>query len=128
MRYAFAVQAAGAIADPVRREILVSLRAAPASAGEIARRFTISRPAVSRHLRILRECGLVRDSLLGRRRIYTLDPAPLAELAAWIALFGAPAGWEQRFDALETEVARTRIDRRRARHHDPSDTSTQESA
>ena len=119
MRYAFAMQAAAAIADPVRRQILLSLRVAPASAGEIAGWFSISRPAVSRHLRILRECGLVRDTLDGRRRVYTLDPAPLAEIASWIAQFGSSSAWDQRFDALQTEVARTRSDRRKAEPQQP---------
>jgi len=82
------------------------------SAGEIAARFTISRPAISRHLRVLRECGLVRDELEGRRRLYRLDPAPLAGLAEWITMLRAPAGWEHRLDALETEVRRAGRDRR----------------
>ena len=62
-----------AISDPVRREILVALaREGTLSAGEIAGRFAISRPAVSRHLRVLRESGVVRDEVSGRRRIYRL--------------------------------------------------------
>ncbi|MFG1650157.1 ArsR/SmtB family transcription factor [Micromonospora sp. NPDC049275] len=101
-----------AIADPVRRSILTMLRDAPLAAGEIARRFAISRPAVSRHLRVLRESGLVRDEVVGRRRIYRLDPGPLAALADWLAEFTAPQKWEQRLDALETEVHRTRRERR----------------
>lgn len=104
---------AGALADPVRREILLMLRGTTLTAGEIAGRFAISRPAISRHLRVLRETGLVRDELAGRRRLYSLDPAPLAELAEWIALLRAPAGWEHRLDALETEVHRTRRERER---------------
>ena len=107
------MQAAAAITDPVRREILEMLHRHPAAAGEIAGRFAISRPAISRHLRVLRECGLVHDTVTGRRRVYTLDPLPLQEIADWIKQFTVPAGWEQRFDALETEVARTRGDRRR---------------
>ncbi|MFD3602264.1 metalloregulator ArsR/SmtB family transcription factor [Streptomyces sp. NPDC058656] len=102
---------AHAIADPVRRDILVMLRGAALTVGEIARCFTISRPAVSRHLRVLRECGLVRDELVGRRRIYRLDAAPLAEVAEWVALVRSPGGWDQRLDALETEVRRTRRER-----------------
>ena len=107
------MQAAAAITDPVRREILEMLHRHPAAAGEIAGRFAISRPAVSRHLRVLRDCGLVHDTVSGRRRLYTLDPQPLQEIADWITQFTAPSGWEQRFDALETEVARTRGDHRR---------------
>lgn len=101
-----------AIADPVRREILAMLRGEPRSAGEIAARFTISRPAISRHLRVLRECGLVRDELVGRRRLYSLDPAPLTGLAEWITTMRAPTSWEHRLDALETEVRRAGRDRR----------------
>ena len=113
------MQAAAAIADPVRREILELLHAGAEPAGEIASRFTISRPAVSRHLRVLREAGLVRDELVGRQRIYRIDPTPLREIARWVAQFERPVpdreAWERRFDALETEVARTRRRRKRAR-------------
>ncbi|WP_246258386.1 metalloregulator ArsR/SmtB family transcription factor [Amycolatopsis anabasis] len=109
------MDAAGAIADPIRREILVLLRDERLSAGEIAAHFAISRPATSRHLRVLRESGLVTDELVGRQRIYTLDPAPLAELAEWLAQFDTSRKWEHRLDALETEVYRTRRDRK-SRH------------
>jgi DNA-binding transcriptional ArsR family regulator len=102
----------GAIADPVRREILLILRAGPLPAGEIAGRFPITRPAVSRHLRVLRESGLVRDETVGRQRVYALDASPLDELSAWIGQFASP--WEQRLDALETEVYRTRREHRRS--------------
>ncbi|MEV0379678.1 metalloregulator ArsR/SmtB family transcription factor [Nonomuraea sp. NPDC050643] len=105
-------EVAGAIADPVRRQILVMLGGGRLSAGEVAERFPISRPAVSRHLRVLRESGLVRDELVGRQRFYTLDPEPFTELIAWLAQFARPSGWEHRFDALETEVYRTRRERR----------------
>jgi DNA-binding transcriptional ArsR family regulator len=105
---------AGAIADPVRREILLMLRAGPLPAGDIAGHFTITRPAVSRHLRVLRESGLVRDETVGRQRVYTLDTSRLAELSEWIGQFASP--WEQRLDALETEVYRTRRERRRTKH------------
>lgn len=114
MGYAFAVdEVAGAIADPVRREILVMLRDGPRSAGQIAARFAISRPAVSRHLRVLRESGLVRDDPAGRQRIYRLDPARFTALAEWLAQFAAPAPWQHRLDALDTEVHRARRDHRR---------------
>ncbi|NBE93800.1 winged helix-turn-helix transcriptional regulator [Nonomuraea sp. KC401] len=103
---------AGAIADPVRRRIMVMLRDGRLSAGQIAERFAISRPAVSRHLRVLRESGLVRDELAGRQRLYALDPGELDELLAWLSQFARPSGWERRFDALETEVYRTRRERR----------------
>ncbi|MGH8826800.1 MAG: metalloregulator ArsR/SmtB family transcription factor [Jiangellaceae bacterium] len=105
--------AAKAIADPVRRDILVLLRARALTAGDIAQRFEISRPAVSRHLRVLREAGVVTADAHGRERMYRLEPAPLAELAGWLLQFSQR--WEQRLDALETEVYRTRRDTRRER-------------
>ena len=105
-------EVAAAIADPVRREILVLLHRQRLAAGEIADHFAISRPAVSRHLRVLREAGLVRDTLDGRRRLYDLDTAPLAGLTTWLGQFSRAAGWERRFDALETEVYRTRREHR----------------
>lgn len=115
------MEAAGAIADPVRREILLMLRDERLSAGEIAGRFEVSRPAVSRHLRVLREAGLVHDETVGRHRLYALDPAPLHALADWLDRFAraAPgtAAWEHRLDALETEVHRTR--RQRGADHQP---------
>jgi DNA-binding transcriptional ArsR family regulator len=106
-------EVAAAIADPVRRDILVMLREQRLPAGEIADRFTISRPAVSRHLRVLRESGLVRDTLVGRQRFYELDASRFAGLIAWLDQFAVAAGWERRLDALETEVYRTRRERRR---------------
>lgn len=112
------MDAARAIDDPVRRRVLEMLRVAPLTAGEIASRFEISRPAVSRHLRVLRETGLVVDEVRGRERVYRLDARPLAELDAWLAPF-RPA-WRERLehglDALETEVRRTT--RARRREHD----------
>ncbi|RDI50569.1 metalloregulator ArsR/SmtB family transcription factor [Nocardia mexicana] len=103
---------AGAIADPVRREILEMLRGAQLTAGAIAAEFSISRPAVSRHLRVLRESGLVRDELVGRQRYYRLNIEPLREIASWLALFDRADTWEHHLDALATEVYRTRRERR----------------
>jgi DNA-binding transcriptional ArsR family regulator len=116
------VDVAAAIADPVRREILTRLRDGPLPAGAIASRFAISRPAVSRHLRVLRESGLVVDQPRGRERVYRLDVAPLAELDDWLAQFRGGT-WGSRLDALETEVHRTRRDRVRAR---PQQSDTEE--
>jgi DNA-binding transcriptional ArsR family regulator len=103
---------AAAIADPVRRAILEMLREQRLPAGKIAGRFTISRPAISRHLRVLRESGLVRDTLTGRQRLYELDASRLAGLIEWLSQFTLAADWERRLDALETEVHRTRRERR----------------
>jgi DNA-binding transcriptional ArsR family regulator len=104
---------AAAISDPVRRGILVMLREQRLAAGQIADRFVISRPAVSRHLRVLRESGLVRDTLVGRQRFYELDASKFAGLIEWLDQFARTTGWERRLDALETEVYRTRRERRR---------------
>ena len=117
-------EVAGAIADPVRREVLLMLHDGPLSAGEIADGFVISRPAVSRHLRVLREAGLVRDTADGRRRVYTLVTAPLDELAGWLGRLMRPAGWQHRLDALETEVYRTRRERHTAAGRRPSQKET----
>jgi DNA-binding transcriptional ArsR family regulator len=111
-------EVAGAIADPVRRRILLMLRGESLTAGQIAGRFAISRPAVSRHLRVLREAGLVRDAAEGRRRVYSLVTGPLEELAGWLGRLTRPSGWEHRFDALETEVYRARRTGRRADHEE----------
>lgn len=101
---------AAAIADPVRREIMMRLRERTMTAGEVADCFDISRPAVSRHLRVLRECGLVVDEVRGRRRLYRLETAPLAPLEAWLAQLRDR--WSGPLDALETEVYRTRREHR----------------
>jgi DNA-binding transcriptional ArsR family regulator len=98
-----------ALADPTRRRILELLAAGELSAGDIAQKFDISRPGVSRHLRVLRESGLVRARGDGQRRLYSVDPAPLAEVEAWLARYRV--FWAQRLDALGTEVRRGRRDR-----------------
>ena len=116
---------AAAIADPVRRDILVMLREQRLPAGKIADRFAISRPAISRHLRVLRESGLVRDTLVGRRRLYELDASRFAGLSAWLDQFTTAAGWQRRLDALETEVYRTRRERHR---RDPADQGQENTA
>ena len=115
------VEAVRAIADPVRREILVMLAAAPMTAGAIADAFAVSRPAVSRHLRVLREHGLVHDDAVGRERVYRLDVAPLAPVEAWVARLRAAAALPGALDALSTEVHRTRRDRRAERAGPPAE-------
>ena len=101
-----------AIADQVRRDILMLLREQVMSAGEIAACFDISRPAVSRHVRVLRECGLVITEVRGRERLYRLDTGPLAALEEWLSRLHDR--WSGPLDALETEVYRTRRERRGA--------------
>ncbi|HLT62514.1 MAG TPA: metalloregulator ArsR/SmtB family transcription factor [Microlunatus sp.] len=105
------MEGARAIADPVRREILELLRAGPLPAGRIAGHFKISRPAVSKHLRVLSECGVIEATVSGRQRIYALRREPLVEVAGYLARLLAPA-LPDRLDALSTEVARTRRERR----------------
>ena len=73
-----------AIADPTRRAILDALRQRERSAGELASLFPVSRPAVSRHLRVLRGAGLVRQRQVAQSRLYSLDPTPLREVERWI--------------------------------------------
>ena len=77
-----------AIADGTRREILLLLRHGQLSVLEIAERFPMSRPAISKHLRILKEAGLVLETPVGRQRLYTLEPGPLSSLRRWLARFG----------------------------------------
>ena len=92
------------MADPSRRTVLEILRAHPATAGELANALPIARPGVSRHLRVLREAGLVDVQQESQRRIYSLRPDALAEVDEWLAPYRAL--WQNRMDALHTEIAR----------------------
>lgn len=93
-----------ALSDPTRRAIVELLADGELDVGAIAERFPISRPAVSRHLRVLREAGLVQARVDAQRRLYVLDPAPLAELDAWLARYRP--FWENRLEALDTDLHR----------------------
>ena len=77
----------GAVADPTRRAILDLLAGGARSAGELAEQFPVSRPAVSRHVRVLRRAGLVVESREAQLRIYALNAAPLDEIDAWLARY-----------------------------------------
>jgi len=99
-----------ALAEPTRRRIVELLAGGERSAGEIASRFDTSRPGVSRHLRVLREHGLVHVRGDAQRRLYSLDPTPLAELDAWLARYRG--FWTNRLDALDTEVRRRQRQRK----------------
>jgi DNA-binding transcriptional ArsR family regulator len=103
-----------ALADPVRRAILRRLAAGPARVVDLAAEHPISRPAVSRHLRVLGEAGLVTGLDRGRERHYRLDPGPLVEVRELVAALDRrlPVG-EAALDALGTEVHRTVRERRR---------------
>src|SRR3954463_11740585 len=102
-----------AVADESRRTVLKALAGGPATAGELAALLPIARPGVSRHLRVLREAGLVGGRQGAQRRVYALRPEPLAQLDEWLAPYRRL--WEQRLDALHTEVARGKRERRSAR-------------
>ena len=95
-----------ALAEPTRRRIVELLAEGDRSAGELAAEFATSRPGISRHLRVLREHGLVRSREDGRRRLYSLEPAPLAELDTWLERYRG--FWENRLEALATEIRRGR--------------------
>lgn len=99
-----------ALADDSRRTILETLADGPATAGELAALLPIARPGVSRHLRVLREAGLVEVRQQAQQRIYSLRPQPLAEIDQWLGQYRAL--WEQRLDALHTEIARGKRERR----------------
>jgi DNA-binding transcriptional ArsR family regulator len=98
-----------ALADPGRRTLLEILRDRPATAGELAAALPIARPGVSRHLRVLREAGLVDVHSDAQRRIYTLRPEAPADVDEWLS--GYRALWQNRLDALHTEVTRGKRER-----------------
>ena len=100
-----------ALADEGRRTVLERLRERPATAGELADLLPIARPGVSRHLRVLREAGLVEVRPEAQRRVYSLRPEALVEVDEWLEDYRAL--WQQRLDALHTEVARGKRARRR---------------
>ena len=100
------MNALAALADPTRRRIVELLAEGELSAGEIASQFPTARPGVSRHLRVLREHGLVCARAQGRRRLYSLDPRPLEELDAWLDHYSG--FWRNRLGALDTELKRRR--------------------
>jgi DNA-binding transcriptional ArsR family regulator len=91
-----------AIADPTRRRIVETLARGPLSSGEIASRFSITAPAISQHLKTLREARLVRVRAQAQRRIYELDREGVEALAAWVDQIRA--FWTPRLDALEANL------------------------
>jgi DNA-binding transcriptional ArsR family regulator len=102
-----------ALADQSRRAMLETLAGGPATAGELAALLPIARPGVSRHLRVLREAGLVEVRQEAQRRVYSIRSDPLADIDDWLGRYRAL--WEQRLDALHTEVARGKRERRSTR-------------
>jgi DNA-binding transcriptional ArsR family regulator len=93
------MEAFAALADPTRRHIIDLLAHGERSAGDVARRFTLTQPAVSQHLRALRAAGLVRVRQDAQRRIYSLDPKGFSEIDAWLSRYRA--FWTTHLDALE---------------------------
>ena len=91
-----------ALADPTRREVFERLRGREASVGELSRGLPVTRPAVSQHLKVLKEAGLVTDRAEGTRRVYRIDPHGLGAIRAWLDGF-----WEVALEAYAREVARS---------------------
>lgn len=91
-----------ALADPIRRRLLELVAERERTAGELAGEFSVSRPAISRHLRVLRDCGLVSWRGRAQQRLYRLNPAPLEEAATWIDR--TRDRWAARLDALERHL------------------------
>jgi DNA-binding transcriptional ArsR family regulator len=94
-------RAFAALADPTRREIFERLASEPSAVGELANELPVSRPAVSQHLKVLKEAGLVVDRAVGTRRVYEIDPNGLGELRAWLDRF-----WGEALEAFKAEVER----------------------
>jgi DNA-binding transcriptional ArsR family regulator len=91
--------ALSALADPTRRRVFERLKSGPQSVGRIARGLPVSRPAVSQHLKVLKEAGLVADQADGTRRVYYIDPEGLGALRKWLDQF-----WDQALAAFAAEV------------------------
>lgn len=93
--------ALAALADPTRRAVFERLKAGPRPVGTIAKGMTVSRPAVSQHLKVLKEAGLVGDRAEGTRRVYYIDPHALGALRAWLDQF-----WDEALTAFQAEAER----------------------
>ena len=126
MTYASAL---AALADPTRRQVFERLQAGPSAVGEIASALPVSRPAVSQHLKVLKEAGLVSDRAEGTRRVYYIDPHGLGALRKWL-----DQSWTQALAAFEAELgpvdapgnARTRTKEPRNEPHDHGRARTQD--
>ena len=95
-----------ALAEPNRRRIVELLGGGPRAAGAIVREFDLSAPAISQHLKALREAGLVRVAVDGQRRIYSLDPDGLAAVEDWVGR--TRRAWAERLDSLEAALREER--------------------
>jgi DNA-binding transcriptional ArsR family regulator len=95
-------KAFAALADPSRRRLVEQLRAGPMPVGQLARHMPVSRPAVSQHLKVLKEAGLVADRAEGTRRVYYIDPNGLGPLRAWLDQF-----WDEALGAFQAAAEQT---------------------
>lgn len=96
-----------ALYDPTRRAVLERLRDGPRPVGDIARGLPVTRPAVSQHLKVLKDAGLVSDRSEGTRRIYYIDPKGLGAMRAWLDQF-----WDSALAAFAAEVERSAKEKR----------------
>ena|SRR5689334_15042226 len=94
-------KAFAALADPTRRAVFERLADGPRAVSELADGLPVSRPAVSQHLKVLKEAGLVTDRAEGARRVYQIDPAGLGQIRAWLDRF-----WDVALEAFRAEVER----------------------
>src|SRR5215470_17604972 len=95
--------ALSALADPTRRRVFERLKGGPQPVGRIARGLPVSRPAVSQHLKVLKEAGLVTDQAEGTRRVYYIDPQGLGALRSWLDQF-----WDHALEAFKAEVEKSK--------------------
>ena len=100
-------KALAALSDPTRRRVFERLRHGRRAVGEIAKGLPVSRPAVSQHLKVLKEAGLVREERDGTRRIYEIDPKGLGQLRRWLDQF-----WDTALDAFRAEVEKEGNDKK----------------
>jgi DNA-binding transcriptional ArsR family regulator len=100
-----------AIADPTRRALLDMLRQRELPALQLAEPFSLTQPAISQHLKVLRQAGLVRERREGRQRIYSLQPRPLREISDWVGHY--EKFWETKLDALGDHLRRKHGERKR---------------
>lgn len=95
------------LADPTRRAIFERLAAKPRSVGDLAHGLPVTRPAVSQHLKVLKDAGLVTDEAQGTKRVYRIDPHGLGEIRKWLDQF-----WDRSLDAFAADAERDKKDSR----------------
>lgn len=110
----------GALADPVRRAILTRLREGDATVGELAEPFNISQPAISRHLKVLENAGLVSRTRRATARLSRLEAEPLREVTTWLARY--QRFWDESHERLDDLLAALQASHEHAAGHDPAAT------